>query len=36
VNTAATAHEIPALEEEEAEELRRFISNLAKVADEDV
>ncbi len=36
VNTAATSHEIPALEEEEAEELRRFISNLAKVADEDV
>lgn len=36
VNTAATAHEIPALEEEEAEELRRFISNLARVADEDV
>ena len=36
VNTAATAHEIPALEEKEAEELRRFISNLARVADEDV
>jgi uncharacterized protein len=36
VNTAATAHEIPALEESEAEELRRFISNLARVADEDV
>ncbi|MGX6446374.1 PH domain-containing protein [Neobacillus sp. K501] len=36
VNTAATAHEIPALEEHEAEELRLYISNLAKVADEDV
>lgn len=36
VNTAATAHEIPALEESEAEELRSFISNLARVADEDV
>lgn len=36
INTAATAHEIPALEESEAEELRRFISNLARVADEDV
>lgn len=36
VNTAATAREIPALEEHEAEELRHYISNLAKVADEDV
>ncbi|MDM5329331.1 PH domain-containing protein [Neobacillus sp. CF12] len=36
INTAATAHEIPALEESEAEELRHFISNLARVADEDV
>jgi uncharacterized protein len=36
VHTAATAHEIPALEEEEAEELRLFISKLARVADEDV
>jgi uncharacterized protein len=36
INTAATAHEIPALESSEAEELRRFISNLARVADEDV
>ncbi|MDF2855208.1 MAG: rane-flanked domain protein [Neobacillus sp.] len=36
INTAATAHEIPALEESEAEELRTFISNLARVADEDV
>jgi membrane protein YdbS with pleckstrin-like domain len=36
VNTAATKHEIPALDEREAEELRFFISNLARVADEDV
>jgi uncharacterized protein len=36
INTAATSHEIPALEESEAEELRTFISNLARVADEDV
>ena len=36
INTAATSHEIPALEESEAEELRRLISNLARVADEDV
>lgn len=36
VHTAATAHEIPALEEEEAEELRLFISRLARVADDDV
>jgi uncharacterized protein len=36
INTAATSHEIPALESSEAEELRRFISNLARVADEDV
>ncbi|MBY0149301.1 PH domain-containing protein [Neobacillus niacini] len=36
VNTAATSHEIPALEESEAESLRHFISNLARVADEDV
>jgi uncharacterized protein len=36
VNTAATSHEIPALEESEAQRLRRFISNLARVADEDV
>ncbi|MEW9053219.1 MAG: PH domain-containing protein [Neobacillus sp.] len=36
VNTAATSHEIPALEESEAEELRHFISSLARVADEDV
>ncbi|MCQ6282247.1 PH domain-containing protein [Bacillus sp. EB600] len=36
VHTAATIHEIPALEEDEAEELRMFISKLARVADEDV
>lgn len=36
VHTAATAHEIPALEEKEAEELRLFISRLARVEDEDV
>ena len=36
VSTAATVHEIPALEVEEAEELRRYISQLARVADEDV
>ncbi|MEH7110344.1 MULTISPECIES: PH domain-containing protein [Bacillaceae] len=36
IHTAATAHEIPALEMEEAEELRLYISNLTKVAEEDV
>jgi hypothetical protein len=36
VHTAATAHEIPALKETEAEELRFFISKLARVAEEDV
>ncbi|MDQ0155659.1 PH domain-containing protein [Robertmurraya andreesenii] len=36
VSTAATVHEIPALELGEAEELRVFISRLARVADEDV
>lgn len=36
VSTAATVHEIPALPVEEAEELRQFISRLARVADEDV
>ena len=36
VSTAATIHEIPALPVEEAEELRQFISRLARVADEDV
>ncbi len=36
VSTAATVHEIPALDLEEAEELRFNISKLARVADEDV
>jgi uncharacterized protein len=36
ISTAATVHEIPALEMEEAEELRQSISRLARVADEDV
>jgi len=36
VSTAATVHEIPALSMVEAEELRVFISRLARVADEDV
>ncbi|WP_071458897.1 PH domain-containing protein [Bacillus massilinigeriensis] len=36
VSTAATVHEIPALEIEEAEQLRVFISRLARVAEEDV
>ncbi|KAA9017096.1 PH domain-containing protein [Niallia endozanthoxylica] len=36
VSTAATTHEIPALELSEAEEMRVSISRLARVADEDV
>lgn len=36
VSTAATVHEIPALDMEEAEGLRTSISRLARVADEDV
>lgn len=36
ISTAATNHEIPALIEEEADELRQRISVLARVADEDV
>lgn len=36
VSTAATVHEIPALDLHEAEELRMNISKLARVADEDV
>lgn len=36
VSTAATIHEIPALELTEAEELRTYISRLARVADDDV
>lgn len=36
IHTAATIHEIPALIMEDAEELRKRISLLARVADEDV
>ncbi|MCJ8008493.1 PH domain-containing protein [Lederbergia wuyishanensis] len=36
ISTAATNHEIPAIELEEAEELRRAISKLARVAEDDV
>ncbi|RSD21148.1 PH domain-containing protein [Mesobacillus subterraneus] len=36
ISTAATVHEIPALDMEEAEHLRTSISRLARVADEDV
>jgi membrane protein YdbS with pleckstrin-like domain len=36
ISTAATTHEIPALDIEEAEELRFKIGKLARVADEDV
>ncbi|RDU34842.1 hypothetical protein DRW41_21215 [Neobacillus piezotolerans] len=36
VSTAATIHEIPAVEEEEAESLRMKISRLARVAEDDV
>jgi uncharacterized protein len=36
ISTAATVHEIPALDIEEAEEMRISISKLARVADEDV
>jgi uncharacterized protein len=36
ISTAATVHEIPALDMEEAESLRTSISRLARVADEDV
>lgn len=36
ISTAATVHEIPALEGVEAERLRQSISRLARVADEDV
>ncbi|WP_228027632.1 PH domain-containing protein [Bacillus fonticola] len=36
ITTAATTHEIPALEQKDAEELRRAISQLARVAKEDV
>ncbi|WP_338752864.1 PH domain-containing protein [Bacillus sp. FJAT-52991] len=36
ISTAATIHEIPAVEMEEAEEMRKMISALARVATEDV
>ncbi|WP_082234797.1 PH domain-containing protein [Halobacillus massiliensis] len=36
ISTAATTHKVPALDEQEAEELRRSISSLARVAEEDV
>ncbi|PLR86297.1 hypothetical protein CVD25_09800 [Bacillus canaveralius] len=36
ISTAATVHEIPAVDVAEADELRVFISKLARVADEDV
>ena len=36
VSTAATVHVIPALDVEEAEEMRHAISRLARVAEEDV
>ncbi|WP_062106607.1 PH domain-containing protein [Bacillus niameyensis] len=36
ISTAATQHEIPAVDLEEAEEMRHAISRLARVAEEDV
>lgn len=36
VSTAATVHTIPALDIQEADELRQFISKMASVEDEDV
>ncbi|WAA09251.1 PH domain-containing protein [Fervidibacillus albus] len=36
ISTAATTHAIPALEEEEAENVRQIISQLARVDEEDV
>ncbi|HEY4553897.1 MAG TPA: PH domain-containing protein [Bacillaceae bacterium] len=36
ISTAATVHQIPALDMHEAEELRRSISALARVAEDDV
>lgn len=36
ISTAATVHEIPALDVDEAEELRFFISQLARAAENDV
>ncbi|WP_243292526.1 PH domain-containing protein [Bacillus sp. FJAT-47783] len=36
ISSAATEHEIPALEEDEADQLRNYISQLAREAKEDV
>ncbi|MDQ0216313.1 membrane protein YdbS with pleckstrin-like domain [Oikeobacillus pervagus] len=36
ISTAATVHEIPAIEVSEADELRNYISTLARVAEDDV
>ncbi|MFP3719047.1 PH domain-containing protein [Niallia circulans] len=36
ISTAATVHEIPVLQVDEAEEIRQYISSKAKVAEEDV
>lgn len=36
ISTAATVHDIPALELEEADELRDYISRLARVTEDDV
>lgn len=36
VSTAATVHTIPALDIQEADELRQYISKMASVEDEDV
>ncbi|WP_223703081.1 PH domain-containing protein [Sutcliffiella deserti] len=36
ISTAATVHEIPALDAEQADQLRDYISKLARVSDDDV
>ncbi|MFC7062725.1 PH domain-containing protein [Halobacillus seohaensis] len=36
ISTAATIHKVPALDQQEAEELRHSISSLARVAEDDV
>ncbi len=36
ISTAATIHEIPALDNETADQVRDFISNMARVTEEDV
>lgn len=36
ISTAATTHTIPALEEKDAEQLRTYITNMARLAKEDV